>query len=450
MAAAGFAEPAGTGASIGTSLEPAVESALAAIQHTTAYWVVLVFFAAYPIVTSIMWIITALLFRLRWEDAMPPAPPADGATTHATLRRPPFVSLLVPAHNEEAVIARSVRAMLQLDYPAFEVIVIDDGSADGTLAALEPLLADARLRVVRKHANEGKAMALNDALPLARGEILMGLDADAEPDAQLLNWIVPHFDSPRVAAVTGNPRVRNATTFLARLQSVEFSSIISLLRRAQRIWGRIVTVSGVVAALRKSAVVDVGGFSPNMPTEDIELTWKLQKRHYDVRYEPRAICWMTVPQTYRGLFRQRLRWARGLAQVLHKHRDVLTTWNCRRLWPVFVESSLSILWSGCFVFLTTLWALSYAVGLPPVGASPIPNLWGMSIATLCLLQLTTGVLIDRRYDPHVLRHLPYAVWYPIIYWALLALTTVLAMPYLFKRPAKEAVRWQTARRGKAA
>jgi len=450
MAAAGFAEPAGTGASIGTSLEPAVESALAAIQHTTAYWVVLVFFAAYPIVTSIMWIITALLFRLRWEDAMPPAPPADIATTHVTLRRPPFVSLLVPAHNEEAVIARSVRAMLQLDYPAFEVIVIDDGSADGTLAALEPLLADARLRVVRKHANEGKAMALNDALPLARGEILMGLDADAEPDAQLLNWIVPHFDSPRVAAVTGNPRVRNATTFLARLQSVEFSSIISLLRRAQRIWGRIVTVSGVVAALRKSAVVDVGGFSPNMPTEDIELTWKLQKRHYDVRYEPRAICWMTVPQTYRGLFRQRLRWARGLAQVLHKHRDVLTTWNCRRLWPVFVESSLSILWSGCFVFLTTLWALSYAVGLPPVGASPIPNLWGMSIATLCLLQLTTGVLIDRRYDPHVLRHLPYAVWYPIIYWALLALTTVLAMPYLFKRPAKEAVRWQTARRGKAA
>jgi biofilm PGA synthesis N-glycosyltransferase PgaC len=85
-----------------------------------------------------------------------------------------------------------------------------------------------------------------------------------------------------------------------------------------------------------------------------------------------------------------------------------------------------------------------------VGASPIPNLWGMSIATLCLLQLTTGVLIDRRYDSNVLRHLPYAVWYPIVYWALLAVTTVVAMPYLFKRPAKESIRWQTARSGKAA
>lgn len=430
-----------------------LETLLLAVQSSPAYWVVLVFFAAYPIVTSIMWIITALLFRWRWENATPPPPPdvLTSPGSAATLRPPvPFVTVLVPAHDEEAVIARSVTAMLALDYPAFEVIVVDDGSSDGTLAALAPLMGDARLRLVRKSVNEGKAMAMNDALPLARGEILLALDADAEPDVQLLNWVVPHFDSPRVAAVTGNPRVLNTTTFLARLQSVEFSSIISLLRRAQRIWGRIVTVSGVVAALRKSAVVDVGGFSPNMPTEDIELTWKLQKRHYDVRYEPRAICWMTVPQSYRGHFHQRLRWARGLAQVLHKHRDVLTTWNCRRLWPVFVESALSILWSLCFVFLTTLWIVSYAVGLPPVGASPIPNLWGMSIATLCLAQLTTGVLIDRRYDPQVLRYLPYAVWYPIVYWALLALTTVIAMPYLFRRPRAQAVRWQTARTGKAA
>ncbi|MFO1267888.1 MAG: glycosyltransferase [Rubrivivax sp.] len=435
-----------------------IEALLLAIQHSPPYWLVLVF-AAYPIVTSIMWIITALLFRWRWENATPPpAPPdaADGGPAAAAVtaaapvpRHQPFVSVLVPAHDEEAVIARSVAAMLALDYPAFEVIVIDDGSRDGTLAALAPLAADERLRVVRKDTNEGKAMAMNDALPLARGEILLALDADAEPDRQLLRWIVPHFDSPRVAAVTGNPRVANTTTFLARLQSVEFSSIISLLRRAQRIWGRIVTVSGVVAALRKSAVADVGGFSPNMPTEDIELTWKLQKRHYDVRYEPRAICWMTVPQGYRGHFRQRLRWARGLAQVLRKHRDVLVTWNCRRLWPVFVESSLSILWSLCFVFLTTLWTLSYAVGLPPVGASPIPNLWGMSIATLCLAPLTTGVLIDKRYDPGVLRLLPYAVWYLSCTGAAGADDSDRdAVP--LRAPRAQSVRWQTVRTGKHA
>lgn len=420
----------------------AIESALVRLQHTTFYDVVLTFFACYPIVTSIMWVTTALIFRWRWENA---GPRADAPREHW-----PLVSVLVPAHNEEAVIARSVAAMLRLDYPAFEVLVIDDGSTDGTLAALVPLQGDERLRIVRKHVNEGKAMALNDALPLARGELLLGLDADAEPDPQLLRFMVPHFDAPRVAAVTGNPRVRNTTTFLARLQAVEFSSIISLLRRAQRIWGRIVTVSGVVAALRKSAVVDVGGFSPNMPTEDIELTWKLQKRHYDVRYEPRAICWMTVPQSWRGLLHQRLRWARGLAQVLHKHADVMHTWKSRRLWPVFVESALSVLWSVTFVVLVTLWTICYSIGLPPIGASPIPNLWGMAIGTLCLLQLTVGVLIDRRYDRRVLRYLPYAVWYPIVYWAMLAVTTVIALPHLFKRPARESVRWNTARTGGAA
>ena len=414
---------------------------LLAIQATSVYAWTLVFFAAYPIVTSIMWISTSLLFRWRWETTDDtPAARAGGW---------PFVSVLVPAHNEQAVIARSVSAMLHLDYPAFEVIVIDDGSTDRTRAALLPLLADVRLRLVIKPTNEGKAMALNDALPLARGEYLLCLDADAEPEPAMLRWMIPHFDSVRVAAVTGNPRVRNTDSFLARLQAIEFSSIISLLRRAQRVWGRVVTVSGVVVAFRRSAVLDVGGFSPDMPTEDIELTWKLQKRYYDVRYEPRALCWMTVPLGLRGLFRQRLRWARGLMQVLHKHADVIVTWKRRRMWPVFVESVLSIFWALCFVLLTLLWAISYAVGLPPVGASPIPNLWGMAIASICLLQLLTGALVDRRYDRGILRLLPYAVWYPLLYWAFLALTTVLSLPYLFRRPVRESVRWTTAREGKA-
>jgi len=418
-----------------------IEPFLVAIQHTGAYWWALVFLAAYPIVTSIMWITTAMLFRWRWERA-PQAPAAAEAA--------PFVSVMVPAHNEREVIARSVAAMLRIDYPAFEVIVIDDGSMDGTLEALQALAADPRLRLVRKQRNEGKALALNDALPLARGEILMMLDADAEPDPQLLRHIVPHFASPRVAAVTGNPRVRNTESFLARLQAIEFSSIISLLRRAQRVWGRVVTVSGVVAAFRRSAVFDVGGFSPEMPTEDIELTWKLQKRFYDVRYEPRAICWMTVPLSLRALVRQRLRWARGLMQVLHKHADVMRHWKYRRMWPVFVESSLSVLWAVCFVVLTAIWTLSYGIGLPPVGASPIPNLWGMTIATICLLQLGTGALIDRRYDPGIVRFYPYAVWYPIVYWALLAATTFVSLPYLFRRPKRESIRWQTRRGGPGA
>jgi biofilm PGA synthesis N-glycosyltransferase PgaC len=306
------------------------------------------------------------------------------------------------------------------------------------------------VRLVRKRLNEGKALALNDALPLVNGEVVLTLDADASPDPMILRRIVPHFRSARVAAVTGNPRVRNFDSFLARLQAIEFSSIVSLLRRSQRIWGRVVTVSGVVAAFRKSAVFDVGGFSPNMPTEDIELTWKLQKRFYDVRYEARAIVWMTVPTSFKGLFKQRLRWARGLMQVFHKHADVMTHWKYRRMWPVFIESALSILWALCFVVLTLIWIASWSIGVPPVGASPIPNLWGMTIGTLCLLQLLIGALVDRRYDRGILRFYAYAVWYPLVYWMFLSVTTVLSLGWLFKRPARAAVRWDTRRTGAGA
>lgn len=409
---------------------------LAAIQHSGIYWVAIVFFAAYPMVTSIMWITTSLFFRNRWEKGL--APPA--------LASQPKVSVLIPAHNEERVIGNALAAATAIDYPDYEVVVVDDGSTDDTRSVVESYARRGKVRLITKLQNEGKAMALNDALPCLNGDIVLIMDADAEPEPGILRHMLPHFEHARVAAVTGNPRVKNVDTFLARLQLIEFSSIVSLLRRSQRIWGRIMTVSGVVAAFRKSALLDVGGFSPEMPTEDIELTWKLQRRFWDIRYEPNALVWMTVPSTLSGLLHQRRRWSRGLMQVLHKHRDVMLHWRYRRMWPIFIESSLSVLWSVCFVSLTALWLVSYAVGYPPVGAHPIPNLWGMSIATLALLQLLAGTLLDRRYDPDTLKYYPYAVYYPIVYWMLLAWTNFVSLPWLFRRPSRQPVRWRTLRK----
>ncbi|MCA1926699.1 MAG: glycosyltransferase [Thiobacillus sp.] len=406
---------------------------LEAIQHTSLYWAMMVFFAAYPIVTGVVWMTTSLFFRGRWEqqDESPPRLPEPA----------PRVSVLIPAHNEEAVLDATLAAAARIDYPDYEIVVVDDGSRDRTVEIVARHAAGGRVRVVRKRQNEGKALALNDALPLLNGEIVLIIDADAEVEPDILRHLVPHFSSARVAAVTGNPRVKNVDTFLARLQLIEFTSIVSLLRRSQRIWGRIVTVSGVVAAFRKSALIDAGGFSPDMPTEDIELTWRLQKRFWDVRYEPRALVWMTVPETLRAHFRQRMRWARGLMQVLRRHRDVAFTWKLRRMWPIFWESVLSTLWAVCFVALTTLWLISYAVGYPPVGAHPIPNFWGMSIATVCLLQLLLGTRMDRAYDPGTPRYFVYAVYYPIVYWMILSLTTVIALPSLFRKPARRAITW---------
>lgn len=409
---------------------------LETIQNSWGYWLALSYFAAYPIVTSIMWMITSLFFRVRWEKNQP----------SPLLTAFPKVSVLVPAHNEAQMIGSALQAAVAIDYPDLEIVVVDDGSTDETRAIVESYVIKGQVRLILKNQNEGKAMALNDALPCLNGEIILIMDADAEPEPDILLHLLPHFEHARVAAVTGNPRVKNVDTFLARLQLIEFSSIVSLLRRSQRIWGRIMTVSGVVAAFRKSALLDVGGFSPEMPTEDIELTWKLQKRFWDVRYEPRAIVWMTVPSGFSGLINQRRRWSRGLMQVLRKHADVMAHWKFRRMWPIFIESCLSILWSACFVLLTSLWIVSYAVGYPPVGAHPIPNLWGMVIATLAMLQLLTGSLMDRRYDPDTIKYYFYAVYYPIVYWMILAVANFISIPWLFRSPAKQAVHWRTERK----
>jgi biofilm PGA synthesis N-glycosyltransferase PgaC len=252
--------------------------------------------------------------------------------------------------------------------------------------------------------------------------------------------------------VTGNPRVVDPNTFLAKLQTLEFTSIVSILRRAQRVWGRILTMSGVVTALRKSALADAGLFSPEMATEDIDLTWKLQMRYYDVRYEPEAVVWMHVPQTLEALWKQRRRWALGLSQVLRRHGRGLVSWRRRRMWPVAIESVLSIMWAYTFVVMAALWAMSYALGIPPVGASPFPNWWGMVIATMSVAQLGTGILLDRRYDRDVIRYFPYAVFYPLVYWMLMALVTVVSTPGGLLRAPSRPTLWRTKRvlRGESA
>lgn len=412
---------------------------LDAIGASPVYWAVLVFFAAYPILTGVVWVTTSLLYFVRREAGRPSEPLPMNVT--------PRVSVLVPAYNEERRVRETVDACLALDYPDFEVVVVDDGSTDGTVAAVQPYVDAGLVRLVRKTRNEGKAMALNDAIACLNGELLLVVDADACPEPQALRHLVPHFESARVGAVTGNPRVVERHSLLTKLQVLEFTSIISLLRRAQRVWGRILTVSGVVTMFRVSAVVDVGLFSPDMATEDIDMTWKLEKRFYDVRYEPGAMVWMRVPTNLRTLVRQRRRWALGLSQVLRRHGpEVFTSWRCRRMWPVATEAVFSILWAYLFVALATFWILSVAVGNPVAGVSPFPNMWGVIIATLAILQLGVGMALDRRYDRGLVRDAPVAVIYPLVYWMLMALVTVASTPRgLLASQQRGLARWHTPR-----
>lgn len=412
-------------------------SILEAIQRHPVYLGFLVFFAWYPIFSSALWVFASLVFFTRRERRV---------EEHEGDYQPK-ATVLIAAYNEEVHIEQTIEGCLQIDYNDYEVVVVDDGSTDGTLEKIKPYADKGQIRVIRKSVNEGKAMALNDAIPHTNGEVILIIDADAIPDRQILRAMVPHFESSRVGAVTGNPRVVNRRSLLSKLQALEFASIVSLQRRGARVWGKLLTMSGVVGAFHREALLDVGLYSPDMATEDIDLTWKLQLRCYDIRYEPRAIVWMRVPVSLRGLWHQRRRWARGLAEVLRRHGRGTAVWRARRLWPVMTESYLSILWAFCFVIFTILWAISYAAGFPPVGASPIPNYWGMLIGTMCLFQLLVGVLLDRRYDRGLPWYYVLAIFYPLIYWIFMALVTFVSTASGFRRPKTEArpVRWKPVR-----
>jgi poly-beta-1,6-N-acetyl-D-glucosamine synthase len=409
---------------------------LAAIDAAPLYHAALIYYGLYPISMAIIWILMSVIYFRRREVEPEQLAPADFT---------PFVSVLLPAFDEERTIGRTIGALMRLDYPAYEVVIVNDGSGDGTADVIRSLMDSGRIRLVDKAQNEGKAMALNDGVPACGGEIIVCLDSDVIPDPQLLRKIVPHFASPRVGAVTGNPRVVNRGSLLRDLQTLEFTSIISVQRRAQRIWGRVLTVSGAVMAIRKGAMQEVGGFAPSMATEDIDITWKLQRAFWDVRYEPSAIVWMHVPPTISELWKQRRRWARGLAQVLRVHARCLMNWKQRRLWPVFAEAAMSIAWAYTFLLITLYWVISAFAGHAPLGASPIPNVWGMIIATACLTQLFTGALMDRRYDKDLLRYFPVAIFYPIVYWMLMSLiTSIYTIDGLLRR-RPQVQRWKIRR-----
>jgi poly-beta-1,6-N-acetyl-D-glucosamine synthase len=172
-----------------------------ALADAPVYLGLMAFLGLYPVVTGLYWIVAAALFSFHRERHDP---------AFYALDEHPFVSILVAAHDEEAVIEETVERLLELDWPAFDVTVVDDGSTDRTSELLLPLADAGRIRLLTKQVNEGKAMALNDALPLLPGEIVLIVDADGRPQPDALRWIVPHF--VKVRASPRSPATRASST----------------------------------------------------------------------------------------------------------------------------------------------------------------------------------------------------------------------------------------------
>jgi cellulose synthase/poly-beta-1,6-N-acetylglucosamine synthase-like glycosyltransferase len=232
-------------------------------------------------------------------------------------------SVVIPSFNRLNVLPRAVESVLAQDEPDFELIVVDDGSSDGTAEAVTQAFADEpRVRLLQQR-NAGKATALNRAIGAARGELLVCLDADTLFTPETLGRLRVHFADPKVGAVAGNVKVGNRINVWTRWQALEYITSQNLDRRAYALLDAITVVPGAVGAWRRSAVAAVGGFQTDTLAEDMDLTWRLRRGGWTVTNETGAHGFTEAPDSLVTLYRQRFRWSFGTLQCLWKHRDAL-------------------------------------------------------------------------------------------------------------------------------
>lgn len=399
----------------------------------------------YPFVMAWYWMSGGLLFRLLRErgEPLPEHPPA--------LPEYPLVSILLPCYNEEAQAGETFAALAAIDYPHYEIIAINDGSKDRTAAILDEYAARMpRLRVVHLAQNQGKSTALNAGALAAAGEILVGIDGDALLDPHALTWFVRRFQSdPRLGALTGNPRIRNRSSILGRLQVGEFSSIVGLIKRAQSTYGSVFTISGVICAFRKRALQDAGWWDPAALTDDVDVTWRIQLAGWRVIFEPKALCWILMPETLKGLWRQRLRWAEGGAQAVIAATPLLLRGHSRRLLPIWLNYVVSLVWAYGMAAAALLWlAASFRPDIPVgIGFGLLPDWWGTVLALTYIFQAGISIMVDSRFEKGLAASMFWIVWYPLAFWLLQTITAVVALPRALLRPRHARGTWTSPDRG---
>ncbi|AOK26701.1 poly-beta-1,6-N-acetyl-D-glucosamine synthase [Burkholderia ubonensis] len=398
----------------------------------------------YPFFMSYLWMIGGVVHFLLLEEGRVLSKRMLAASGM------PKVSIVVPCFNEEANVRSVITHLNGMDYRNYDIIAVNDGSRDRTGEMLNELAAVIPRLIVIHHArNEGKAVGLTTAAAVSNAEYLLCIDGDSLLAHDAIDWMLEHFIAdPGVGAVTGNPRIRTRTSLLGRMQVGEFSSIVGLIKRTQQVYGRIFTVSGVITMFRKTALADVGFWSSDMLTEDIDISWKLQCRDWRVMYEPHALSWILMPETIRGLYRQRLRWAKGGIQVLLKYASTVARPAQMMMWPLYAEYLIGIAWAYSMAFILLLSVVGLFHPLPPDWhVSLVPRWHGMLLVATCVLQLIVGCMIDRRYDEKLLMYFLDTVWYPVAFWLISMITTVVALPAIVSRGRGKRAIWTSPDRG---
>ena len=281
---------------------------------------------------------------------------SDETQKSAFFATTPSVSVLLVGYNEEASVAGAIRSLLELNYPALEIIVIDDNSEDGMYLEAKPFADQGLVKLYRNSAatgRSGRPTASNMALHLARGAFIVSVDADTSFDRDMLRHMIGPFYNPKVGGVAGNIKIKNIDSSIwTRFQAVEYALSIGMWKRWMGLMGMGMQVSGAFGAFRREALTTFGAWDPEL-AEDADLTLKIKKVGWHIVFAPKAIAMTNAPDSWRVLKGQRFRWDKGAYRTyFRKHVDIMKFW--RYDWRNAFELSLEFFFT---VFLTFIYAI---------------------------------------------------------------------------------------------
>lgn len=382
---------------------------------------------SYPILGSFAWFIGVLCYSFLFKYKH-----IDWAEIPTEVE--PFITIMVPAHNEEVVIEDTIDyLMTKINYGNYEVLVTDDGSTDETPAILARLQKKyPKLRVIRIDKNKGKAHAFDIGMAFAKGRLILSNDADTVPEPDALSNYVNYFIRPggrNISAVTANMDVKNRTSLLGKSQTVEFSSIVGIIKRTQAgVLGGLYAYSGANTMYRKDALIDVGGFRQDRATEDISIAWDHQLNGWISVFAPTIIFFMEVPVSLPMLYRQRKRWAKGGTEVwltnfkkflFHPFENIGRTF-------MFIDQTFSIIWSLFFCISFFVFIILMGIYLYQGNFEQIYRTLTISFLFVCfemisgIIQLIASLVVDDQ--GRKLKYMLFAPLYMLLFWMVNAIT----------------------------
>ncbi len=311
----------------------------------------------------------------------------------------PFVSILVPVYNEEKVVVDSIKSLLELNYPNYEIIIINDGSSDKTKQVAETLVgyqkgkfSDVKVTLLNKP-NGGKAKALNAGIRLSKAEIVLCMDGDSQLSPDSVKLAVRHFANREIGAVAGNVKVLNRGKLFTDLQALEYIEGLNMARSAQSFVRLVNIIPGPIGFFRKKAIEEAGYYSSDTFAEDADLTLKILANGWKIYYEPNSISFTEAPAKLQQLLKQRYRWTRGIIQSIRKHKKIMFNPSINFgdtfiLWTMFYEA---LIWPAMNIAAN----LFFIVAALAFGFSALIFFWWAGLALLDLVTALYCVAVEK-------------------------------------------------------